>query len=121
MDPHILLIELFESKDKHRRRYLYEIFADKINTNASRKFIAQWINRELARDDLISEADIKYCRHYFKTPSNRPTLPPIPANKHLMPRRHEQETERETEELTWTDPDEDGFQKHSIKSKFSRM
>lgn len=122
MDTHPLLIELFESKDKHRRRYLYESFADKINTSASRKFIAQWINKELARDDLITQEDIKYCRHYFKDVKDKKTVPNIPSatvsKEIIMP--SQPVTDFDSDGLVWSNPDDDKYQNSSIKSKFSK-
>lgn len=119
MQSHFLLIELFEIKDKHRRRCLYESFADKINTRASRKFIAQWINKELARDDLISEEDIKYCRHYFKEEKGKKPLHVIPATIAKKTALN-QPTTIESDGLVWSNPDDDNYQNSSIKSKFSK-
>jgi hypothetical protein len=112
-----LIIQLFESKDKSRRRCLYEVFQDKINTNTSRKFIAQWINQELARDDLITEEDIKYCRHYCKGGKNRKPLPDIPA---IVAKKVVLNQAVSSDGLVWSNPDDDNYQNSSIKSKFSK-
>ena len=116
-----LVIQLFESKDKSRRRCLYEAFQDKIKTNTSRKFIAQWINKELARDDLITEEDIKYCRHYFKDEKDRKPLPNIPlATVSKKTVQSQPVPTFESDGLVWSNPDDDNYQNSSIKSKFSK-
>lgn len=121
MISHKLLIQLFENKDKSRRRCLYEAFQDKINTNTSRKFIAQMINKELARDDLITEDDIKYCRHYFKDEKDRKPLPAIPATVSKKTTVQSQPVPTfESDGLVWSNPDDDNYQNSSIKSKFSK-
>jgi hypothetical protein len=117
-----LIIQLFENKDKSRRRCLYEAFQDKINTKTSRKFIAQMINKELARDDLITEEDIKYCRHYFKDEKGRKPSPNIPSatlSKKTTVQNQPVPT-FESDGLVWSNPDDDNYQNSSIKSKFSK-
>ena len=116
MNKH-LIIQLFEDKDKSRRRCLYEVYKDIITMNASLKFICKLINDELARDDLVSEKDVVYCRFHFAKNSKPSPLPKIPTKQiPVTPKEVNTNTE-----IVWTDPDDDNFKKQiSIKSKFSK-
>lgn len=115
MNKH-LIIQLFEDKDKSRRRCLYEVYKDIITMNASLKFICKLINDELARDDLVSEKDVVYCRFHFAKNSKPTLLPNVPT----IPIIKQKEVKSNTE-IVWSDPDDDNFKKQtSIKSKFSK-
>lgn len=112
-----LLIELYRQQDRRRKRVLYDLFSDTIQINASLHFIAQMINKELDVEDLITQDDIKYCRHYFKNTKIqvKARLPDIPK-QHTIP---DKTNETNLEEINWTNPDEVNLNQ-LIKSKFSK-
>ena len=60
------LIDLFDRKDKKRRRILYELYAGQIQSSLSAVYIAEMISADLQRPDLIGAADVKFCRFHFK-------------------------------------------------------
>ena len=117
-----LLIELYRQQDRRRKRVLYDLFSDTIQINASLHFIAQMINKELGVEGLITQDDIKYCRHYFKNTKIqiKARLPDIPK-RHTIPDK-KNETSRSdghSKEINWTNPDEVNLNQ-VIKSKFSK-
>lgn len=116
MDKTKLLIQMYESNDRKRRRLLMDIFYDTITMNASLKFICKLINDELARDDLVSEKDVVYCRFHFAKNSKPTLLPKVPTIPIIK-----QKEDKTNTEIVWSDPDDDNFKKQtSIKSKFSK-
>ena len=117
MDKKELLIQMYESNDRKRRRLLMDIFYHTITMNASLKFICKLINNELSRDDLVSEKDVVYCRFHFAKNSKPSPLPKIPTKQiTVTPKEVNTNTE-----IVWSDPDDDNFKKQiSIKSKFSK-
>jgi len=112
-----LLIELYRQQDRRRKRVLYDLFSDTIQINASLHFIAQMINKELGIEGLITQDDIKYCRHYFKNIKIQVNaqLPDIPK-RHIIP---DKLNETNSKEINWTNPDEVNLNQ-IIKSKFSK-
>lgn len=112
-----LLIELYRQQDRRRKRVLYDLFSDTIQINASLHFIAQMINKELGIESLITQDDIKYCRHYFKNIKVQVNtrLPDIPK-RHIIP---DKTNETNLKEINWTNPDEVNLNQ-VIKSKFSK-
>lgn len=60
------LIDLFDRKDKKRRRILYELYAGQIQSSLSAVYIAEMISADLQRPDLIAAVDVKFCRFHFK-------------------------------------------------------
>lgn len=111
-----MLIELYEKKDRKRKRILFELFSETIRLSVSLSFISQLINRELGVENLISEDDIRYCRHYFKdkniTPKGNAKLPDVP--------KPETFSSQLTKEVSWTNPDDVTLSK-TVKSKFSKQ
>lgn len=114
-----LLIELYRQQDKKRRRVLYESFSNQIQMKASLAFIAKFINNELGVEELINEADIKYCRHYFvgKVKNSMPIVPKIPSKLVGEP------VNKPHGDISWTNPDDDNFISNQsiVKSKFSKQ
>jgi hypothetical protein len=114
-----LIISLFQQQDKKRRRFLYESFSSQIQMKASLAFIAKFINNELGIEELISEADIKYCRHYFvgKAKVSMSIVPKIPSKSVSKP------TNKPSSEISWTNPEDDNFISNQsvVKSKFSKQ
>ena len=114
-----IIVELFESKDKRRRRCLYDLYGDIINMKASIFFICKLINKELARDDLVTEKDVVYCRFHFSKKSAQ-TLNSQKTT--LTSSEKNQKVENGNTEILWSDPDGDNYKKQaSIKSKFSKQ
>lgn len=112
-----LLIELYRQQDRKRKRVLYDLFSSTILLNTSLHFIAQMINKELGIEGLITESDVKYCRHYFKNTKVQANarLPDIPK-RHTIP---DKLNETNSKEINWTNPDEVNLNQ-VIKSKFSK-
>lgn len=111
-----MLIELYEKKDRKRKRMLFELFSETILLSVSLSFISQLINRELGVENLISEDDVRYCRHYFKdktsTAKGKAKLPDVPKPETL--------SSPVTKEVSWTNPDDVTLNK-TVKSKFSKQ
>lgn len=95
---------------------------DVANTDSSRREVGSYtLNRYiLARDDLITEDDIKYCRHYFKDEKGKKALPAIPTTIAQKTFQNQAVPTFESEGLVWSNPDDDNYQNSSIKSKFSK-
>ena len=114
-----LIISLYQQQDKKRRRVLYDSFSNQIQMKASLTFIAKFINKELGIEELVSEADIKYCRHYFvgKVKSSMPIVPKIPSKLVNEP------TNKPHGDISWTNPDDENFISYrlTVKSKFSKQ
>lgn len=122
-----LLIELYRQQDRRRKRVLYDLFSDTIQINASLHFIAQMINKELGVEGLITQDDIKYCRHYFKNTKVQVNarLPDIPKRHIVSDKVNEtsrsdgRRNDGRSKEINWTNPDEVNLNQ-VIKSKFSK-
>lgn len=69
-----ILIDLFERKDKKRRRLLYELYFDLITTNLTASYIAEMICKDLGQTEMVSPADIKFCRFQFKNKAVRAVI-----------------------------------------------
>lgn len=116
------LIDLFERRDKKRRRILYRLYQQLIESEMSAVYIADMICKQLGREGMINAADIKFCRYHFK---KRP-LKPLPKQRDnpsaFIPRELQPENPlRMKEDTGWTDPDKIDLQKNLIvKSKFSK-
>ena len=119
MDKKELIIQMYESNDRKRRRLLMDIFYHTITMNLSLKFICKLINKELARDDLVTEKDVVYCRFHFAKKS----LQTLNTQKTILKSSEKkQKVDNGNTEILWSDPDEDNFKKQaSIKSKFSKQ
>jgi hypothetical protein len=122
-----LLIELYRQQDRRRKRVLYDLFSDTIQINASLHFIAQMINKELGVEGLITQDDIKYCRHYFKDTKIqvKARLPDIPKRHTITDKLNEtsrsdgRRNDGRSKEINWTNPNEVNLNQ-VIKSKFSK-
>lgn len=122
-----LLIELYRQQDRSRKRVLYDLFSSTILLNTSLHFIAQMINKELGIEGLITESDVKYCRHYFKNTKVQVNarLPDIPKKSFVAEKLHEssrgdgRRNDGRSKEINWTNPDEVNLNQ-VIKSKFSK-
>ena len=72
------LIDLFERRDKKRRRILYELYFDLITSKLTASYIAEMICNDLGQAEMVCAADIKFCRFHFKNKTIRPvTAKPI--------------------------------------------
>lgn len=113
-----LVIQLYQKQDRKRRRVLFDLFSDTIQLNASLRFIAGLINQELEQEEMVSEADVKYCRYYF---SGKAT--PRPATISSVHRDSKVPVSKKEpgKEISWTDPDDQNFNLNNpVKSKFSK-
>lgn len=117
-----MLIDLFERKDKKRKRVLFRVFKDIIQSDLTAVYIAEIINKRLDREGLVTSADIKFCRYQFK---NRP-LKKLDNHTAVSPPhgiRAEKSGQKRTEKQvrTWTDPDSIDLQENLIvQSKFTK-
>jgi transcription termination factor NusB len=114
-----MLIQLYQQKDRMRKRVLYELFKSEIEMKASLPFIVKMINEQLGIENLISIADITYCRFFFKTikvnkpqnPKNKPIQQSLLLNN---------KADSQNFEIKFTDLDLEPNISKSIKSKFSQ-
>ncbi|WP_439585693.1 hypothetical protein [Dyadobacter bucti] len=121
-----LLIDLFERKDKKRRKILYELYAELVLTSLSAHYVAEMINSDLGKPELIDADDVRYCRYYFRKRSKpfdkvalrtEPLLPspapePRPQHNHKM-------SVKNLLKAPWSDGDAKDMQdKISIQTKF---
>ncbi len=123
MDKNIL-IDLFERRDKKRRKILYEQYEAFLATSLSAPYVAEMISKDLGKQDLVNAADIRYCRFYFKdkpvvkTPmkatAKMPSSPDKPEVRPAKPNGNKSV-------MIWSDPDKMSTQDNVIvKSKFSK-
>ncbi len=61
-----ILIDLFERKDKKRRKILYELYSELVLTSLSAHYVAEMISSDLGKPELIDADDVRYCRYYFR-------------------------------------------------------
>jgi hypothetical protein len=118
IDQH-LIRELFGKKDRKRRRILFDLYGDYFVSGLSSVFIADMINKDLGAADLVSIADIKYCRFYFQRKLKKSPV------KIRSPVRIQTEEKKELQQIStsikWSDPDEmDLDHGHNINSKFTK-
>jgi hypothetical protein len=114
-----ILIQLYQQKDRMRKRVLYELFKSEIEMKASLPFIAKLINEQLGIENLISIADITYCRYFFK--DVKVTKPQNPENKPIQQSLLlKNKVDGQDFEIKFTDPDLKPNASKSIKSKFSQ-
>lgn len=122
MDKEIL-IDLFDRRDKKRRRILYRLYQQWIESDMSALYIADMICKQLGREGLVCAADIKFCRYHFKkrplkTMVKKPGSLPIPT----LGNHQASSSTLIKEDAGWTDPDKIDLQKNLIvKSKFSKQ
>lgn len=110
------LIQLFEEKDRMRKRGLYELFKAEIEMKASLPFIAKLINYELGMENLIVISDITYCRYFFKDVTISKPENKLKNESLIIPKK----SNPQNIEIKFTDPDLNIYDK-SIKSKFSKQ
>ena len=121
-----ILIDLFERKDKKRRKILYELYAELVLTSLSAYYVAEIVSSDLGKPELIDADDVRYCRYYFRKrtkPFDRghlrtePLLPspapePRPQHAHNM-------SVKNLLKAPWSDGDAKDMQdKISVKTKF---
>lgn len=104
-----ILVDLFERKDKKRRKILYEIYSEMVLTSLSACYVAEMINSDLGKTDLIHADDVRYCRFYFrKKIETRPSAPER-EERHLSspaPQREQKVTHERVKDLSkavWSD------------------
>lgn len=118
IDQH-LVTELFHKKDRKRRRILFDLYSDYFVTGLSSVFIADMINKDLGAADLVSIADIKYCRFYFQGKLKKsPVKIRSPMTTHV---EEKVELQQINSSIKWSDPDElDKGRNQNLKSKFQK-
>ena len=122
MDKEIL-IDLFDRRDKKRRRILYRLYQQWIESEMSALYIADMICKQLGREGIVEAADIKFCRYHFK---KRPLKVLVKQSGSLPvpPLRNSQASNPAPlkGDINWTDPDKIDLQENLIvKSKFSKQ
>ena len=121
-----ILLRLYARKDPKRKRLLFDLFKDTIAMHASLSMIAELINQELGKEDLIKANDIKYCRHYFLNKAN--SVVPVKESPGLVaktittnPELPVEKTIPKNGNVTWTNPDNlPASSNKEVKSKFSK-
>lgn len=104
-----ILIDLFERKDKKRRKILYELYAELVMTSLSAYYVAEMICSDLQKPELIHADDVRYCRFYFRKKPRTPSSAPIREERHLSspaPKREQQVTHERVRDLSqavWSD------------------
>ncbi|MCE7066677.1 hypothetical protein [Dyadobacter sp. CY326] len=121
-----ILIDLFERKDKKRRKILYELYAELVLTSLSAHYVAEMISSDLGKPELIDADDVRYCRYYFrkmpklfkKLPGK--TEPPLPSPApEPRPRHPHDMSVKNPLKAPWSDGDAKDMQdKISVKTKF---
>ena len=117
------LIDLFERRDKKRKRILYELYFDLITSRLTAHYIAEAICKDLGRADMVSAADIKFCRFHFKGKVASPALKPGPRSKPVSASSVQVEPVSQSSgpSAHWSDPDTMSTQENIIvESKFSK-
>jgi hypothetical protein len=121
-----ILIDLFERKDKKRRKILYELYAELVLTSLSAYYVAEMINSDLGKPELIDANDVRYCRYYFRKtarkltsiPSRTEPLLPSPAPEPRPQHTHNMSVKNPLK-APWSDGDAKDMQdKISVKTKF---
>ncbi|WP_149242994.1 hypothetical protein [Dyadobacter sp. 32] len=123
-----LLIDLFERKDKKRRKILYEQYADLLLTSLSAFYVAEMISVELGMPGLVTADDVRYCRFYFRSKQTQRASIPIKSERLLPSSAPEPRTHRthqcnvkDPSALRWSDPDTMNMQDNIIrKTKFGK-
>ncbi|KAA6437058.1 hypothetical protein FEM33_20270 [Dyadobacter flavalbus] len=111
-----LLKELYQRGDRKRKIALFSVYSEWILMDTSLKFIRDRINKDLGFD-LVTEREIKYARHHFKTRINKPSKPNLVNHPKAFESFDHTPT---TESISWTNPDEVGSNQNSLKTKFSQ-
>ncbi len=113
MDKKQILKEMLQNKDPKRKKMLFEVFEHEIYFSASSQFVAQYLNKELGIENLVSAKDVEYCRYNFNRKNvSKNKIPKIENRQtHKQPNKIE-----DSKEITWTNPDERNS--NPYKSKF---
>lgn len=113
MDKKLLLKEMLQNKDPKRKKMLFEVFENEIHFSASSQFVAQFINKELGIENLVSSKDVEYCRYNFKQKNKaKNEVPKIPNTRAPV----KSNPIHDSNEIIWTNPDE--INSNPYKSKF---
>jgi hypothetical protein len=121
-----ILIDLFERKDKKRRKILYELYAELVLTSLSAYYVAEIVSSDLGKPELIDADDVRYCRYYFRKrnkPFDRVPLRTEPLLPSSAPESRPQHTHnmsvKNPLKAPWSDGDAKDMQdKISVKTKF---
>ncbi|MCF0075343.1 hypothetical protein LZD49_33000 [Dyadobacter sp. CY261] len=117
------LVDLFDRRDKKRRRLLYRLYQELIHSDLTAAYIAEKISWELEREGLISSTDIKFCRYHFK---KRPLKKLPHSSGSTPPTNRAKDRKMETASSTgldgtWTDPEKISLIDNMIvESKFAK-
>lgn len=116
------LVDLFDRRDKKRRRLLYRLYQELIHSDLTAAYIAEKISWELKRESIIKSTDIKFCRYHFK---KRP-LKKLSHSSVSTPVSRAKDQKPETASATgldgtWTDPEKISLIDNLIvESKFAK-
>ncbi|QRR01496.1 hypothetical protein [Dyadobacter sandarakinus] len=104
-----ILIDLFERKDKKRRKILYELYAELVMTSLSAYYVAEMICSDLQKPELVDADDVRYCRFYFRKKPKRHSSAPMREEQLLSspaPKREQLVTQEKVKDLSkavWSD------------------
>jgi hypothetical protein len=115
------LIDLFERRDKKRRRLLYELYYDLITSKLTANYIAEMICKDTRVEAMVNAADIKFCRFHFKSK----VVSPVAAKpvKQVATISEEPRSEKPNGGFASYSSDPDAMSTHEnliVKSKFSK-
>ncbi|GGM82788.1 hypothetical protein GCM10010967_13100 [Dyadobacter beijingensis] len=104
-----ILIDLFERKDKKRRKILYEFYAELVMTSLSSYYVAEMICSDLGKPELVDADDVRYCRFYFRKKSETRSSAPMREERlhsSPAPKREQLVTHERVKDLSkavWSD------------------
>ena len=107
------LIKLIKEKSADRKRSLFQMYGDLINSTSTVKNIINSIHLDLGEDNLVKVTDIEYCRRRF-----------LKGKRLRLPKSiHKIESDKVVnqvalDDLKWTNPDE--IVRETVRSKFAK-
>lgn len=116
-----ILIDLFDRKDKKRRRVLYEHYHNLITNIYSAVYAAEAISKDLERPGLVTARDIKFCRYQFKGKKVGRSSVVAASNNINNIKEISPATNIGRQALHWSDPTElEGEDSIIVKSKHAK-
>lgn len=107
------LIKLIKEKSADRKRSLFQMYGDLINSTSTVKNIIKSIHLDLGEDNLVKVTDIEYCRRRFLK-GKRLKLPK--AIHKVEPNKVVNQVA--FDDLKWTNPDD--IVRETVRSKFAK-
>lgn len=107
------LIKLIKEKSADRKRSLFHMYGDLINSTSTVKNIINSIHMDLGEDNLVKVTDIEYCRRRFLK-GKRLSAPKI--LKKVEPKKVVNQVA--LDDLKWTNSDD--IVRETVRSKFAK-